>query len=74
MKLQIDIYQRRGRNMHVVLRGRAGGEASFGDSDVFARYLEICQEFTKIHTPQPEVFVAAFDAEDESYMTSPVCR
>ena len=74
MKLQIDIYQRRGRNMHVVLRGRAGGEASFGDSDVFAKYLEICQEFTRSHTPLPEVSEAAFDAEGKSYVTSPVSR
>ncbi len=74
MKLQIDIYQRRGRNMHVVLRGRAGSEASFGESDVFAKYTEVCQEFTRRHTPLSEVSAAAFDAEGELYMTLPVSR
>jgi len=72
MKLQIDIYQRRGGNMHVILRGRAGSEASSGDSDAFARYIKICQEFTRRHTPLTEVLVAPSRAEGELHMTSPV--
>ncbi len=74
MKLQIEIYQRRGRNIHVVLRGRAGGEASFDDSDVFAKYTEVCQEFARRHAPLPEAFATAFDAKGESYMAPPVSR
>lgn len=68
MKLQIDIYQCRGGNMHVVLRGQAGGEAGFDDSDVFAKYIEVCQALTRGHAPLPE----ASHAEGESYLTSPV--
>ena len=66
MKTQIEIYQRRGGNVHVVLRGRAGDGACPDEPDVFARYLEVCQAFAPGLAPLPEVITAAFDGEDEA--------
>lgn len=74
MKLQIEVYQSRGRNVHVVLRGRSGSEAGFGDPDVFARYIEVCQGFIGRDASLPEASVAAFDADLQPYMASPVSR
>ena len=64
MKTQIEIYQVRGGNVHIVLRGRVGDGPD--DPDVFARYLEVCQAFAPGLAPLPEVITAAFDGEDEA--------
>jgi len=69
MKTQIEIYQVRGRNVHVVLRGRAGDGADSDEPDVFARYLEACQAFLPGLTPLPEAITSAFDEEGESHGT-----
>jgi len=63
MKTQIEIYQVRDGNVHVVLRGRARGSADRDDPDVFARYLEFCQAFTPGLAPLPEAITTAFDEE-----------
>jgi len=74
MKLQIEIYQRRGGNVHVVLRGRAGGEANFGDPDVFARYIEVCQGFTGGDVSLPGAFMADLAADRQLRVASSVSR
>lgn len=67
MKTQIEIYQVRGRNVHVVLRDRAGDGAGPDDPDVFAQYLEVCQAFAPGLAPLPEAITTAFDEEDEAH-------
>jgi hypothetical protein len=69
MNTQIEIYQVRGGNMHVVLRGRAGEGAGPDDPDVFARYLEACQAFSPGLAPLPDAITSAFDEEGESHGT-----
>ena len=59
MKTQIEVYQVRGGNVHIVLRGRAGDGPD--DPDVFAQYLEVCQAFTPGLALLPEAVTAAFD-------------
>jgi len=45
MKLRIEIDKRRGRNIHIVLRGIAGDGAGIDGSAVFAGYVEVCKAF-----------------------------
>ncbi len=61
MDLKVDIYQCGSSHVHVVLGGQVQGEAVFGDFDVFARFIEACQEFVNKHSPIPEAFLDAFD-------------
>ncbi len=70
MGMQIEISQRRGRNMHIVMRGRSGDEASLDDSEVFAKHIEVCQAFAQKQTPLPEVLEDAFDALEQTSMMS----
>ena len=74
MGMRIEISQRRGGNTHIVLRGRSGGEASSDDSEVFARYIEVCQAFAQGQTPLPEVFEDVLDALEQTSMMSLVSR
>jgi len=64
MNTQIEIYQVRGGNVHVVLRARAGEGAGPDDPDFFAKYLEVCRAFTPGLAPLPEAITTAFDEED----------
>ena len=64
MKTQIEVYQVRGGNVHIVLRGRAGDGTD--DPDVFARYLEVCQAFAPGLAPLPEAIATAFNEEGEA--------
>lgn len=61
MDLQVDIYQCGSSHVHVVLNGQVQGEAVFGDFEVFAQFIEVCQAFINKHSPVPEVFLDAFD-------------
>jgi hypothetical protein len=45
MNFNIDIYQLKDNRIHVVLRGDAVGMAAFGDPEVFAKFVEACQDF-----------------------------
>jgi len=72
MKMQIDIYQNSGGNMHVVLHRRAGSEAGPGHFDVFARYVEICQAFAGLQATQPEDLTADSKANSWFFTASPV--
>jgi hypothetical protein len=65
MDLQVDIYQCSSNHIHIVLQGQAEGMAAFGDFEVFARFIEACQEFINGHKPAdvPQVFIDAFERE-----------
>ena len=67
MNTQIEVYQVRGGNVHVVLRGRPGDGAGPDDPDVFAEYLEVCRAFAPGLAPLPEAITIAFDEEDETH-------
>ena len=72
MKMQIEIGQRQGGNIHVVLQGRAGGESDNSPSDVFAWYVEICQVFLGLRIVQREDYTTSAKADGGFYITSPV--
>ena len=59
-RMQVDIYQCPKRHMHIVLQGQAQGTAAFEDSETFAKFVAICQEFMKRRTPIPQAFLNAF--------------
>jgi hypothetical protein len=61
MYLQVDIYECGSKHVHVVLRGQVQGEAVFGDFDVFAEFIEVCQDFINKRSLIPKVFLDAFD-------------
>ena len=61
MFFEVDIYQCESKHIHVVLRGRVQGEAVFGDFDVFASFIEACQQFINTYIPVPRAFLDAFD-------------
>jgi hypothetical protein len=52
MKMKIEVYQRRGGNIHVVLSGRATADGSGVDPDVFARYVAVWRAFAQAQVPQ----------------------
>ena len=66
MSMHIEISQCRGRNVHVVLRGRAEVEANPGDPDVLARYIDICRAFGERNTTPPSMFEAALKAAGQA--------
>jgi hypothetical protein len=70
MSMQIEISQCRGRNVHVVLRGRAKGEANLSDSEVFARYINICRAFGEKTTTPPSMFEAALKVAGQAAVLS----
>lgn len=47
MNLHVDIYQCAKGHIHVSLRGDAVGLAAFDDSQVFAKFVSLCQDFIK---------------------------
>jgi hypothetical protein len=61
MKMRIEVYQRCGGNVRVVLHGQNTGDAAAGDPGVFARYLEIWRAFSGAQNPQ--LTVAATDSQ-----------
>ncbi len=61
MDIQVDIYQCGSSHIHVILRGQVQGEAVFGDFDLFAHFIEVCQDFINNRKPIPKVFLDAFD-------------
>ncbi len=65
MDLHVDIYQCGNSHVHVILRGQVQGEAIFGDFEVFAQFIAVCQDFVNKHSPVPQAFLDAFD--DASY-------
>jgi len=62
MDLHVDIYQCGNSHVHVVLRGQVQGEAVFGDFEVFAQFIAVCQDFVNKHSPIPQAFLDAFDS------------
>jgi hypothetical protein len=63
MDLQIDIYQCGSNHVHVILQGQAEGMAAFVDFEVFAKFIEACQQFINRRTQVPEIFIDAFEKE-----------
>ena len=61
MDIQVDIYQCGSNHVHVILRGQVQGEAVFDDFDLFARFIEVCQDFINERNTIPKVFLDAFD-------------
>ena len=54
MKMRIEVYQRRGGNVHVVLQGQAT-DNSAADPAVFDRYLEVWRAFAGSESPRLEL-------------------
>ncbi len=71
MKLQLEIYQYRNRNVQVVLRGQGKVTGALDDSDVFAKFVEVCQAFMGKHSGIPDVFLDALDDKGSHQRTSP---
>ena len=63
MDLQIDIYQCGSNHVPGILQGQAEGMAAFADFEVFARFIEACQQFINRRTEVPQIFIEAFDKE-----------
>ncbi len=63
MYLQVDIYQCGSKHIHVVLQGQAEGMAAFDDFDVFAKFIDACQEFLSTRPQIPQSFLDAFKQE-----------
>jgi len=63
MDLQVDIYQCGSNHIHVILQGQAEGMAAFGNFEVFAKFIEACQEFIDRQTQVPQAFLDAFNQE-----------
>jgi len=61
MDLQVDIYQCGNDHVHVILHGQVQGEAVFGDFEIFAQFIEVCQDFINKRSVIPKVFLDAFD-------------
>jgi hypothetical protein len=72
MKMQIEVYQRRGGNVHVVLSGRATADGFGADPDIFARYLAVWQAFAQAQAPQPMLNGAEHGAGSWFRAASPV--
>lgn len=64
MKLRIEIDKRRGRNVHIVLRGVAGDGTGVDDSAVFAGYVEVCKAFGERQDPRNESVFDSIKAGD----------
>lgn len=69
--MQIEVYQRRGGNVHVVLTGEATADGSGADPDVFARYLAVWTAFARAQAPQLMLSGAAPHAGSWSRIASP---
>jgi len=52
MKMQIEVYQLRGGNVHVVLRGRAAPGGPAADPDIFDRYVTVWRAFAQAQAPE----------------------
>jgi hypothetical protein len=64
MDLQVDIYQCGSNHIHVILQGQAEGMAAFSNFEIFAKFIEACQEFINGQTQQvPQAFLDAFNQE-----------
>jgi hypothetical protein len=63
MDLQVDIYQCGSNHIHVILQGQAEGMAAFSNFEVFAKFIEACQEFIDGQTQVPQAFLDAFNQE-----------
>ena len=63
MDLQVDIYQCGSNHIHVILQGQAEGMAAFSNFEVFAKFIEACQEFIDRQTQVPQAFLDAFNQE-----------
>jgi hypothetical protein len=63
MDLQVDIYQCGSNHIHVILQGQAEGMAAFSNFEVFAKFIEACQEFIDGQTQVPQAFLDAFKQE-----------
>jgi len=70
MSMHIEISQCRGRNVHVILRGRAEGEANLSDPEVFARYIDTCRAFGEKTATPPSMFEAALRAAGQTAVMS----
>jgi len=63
MDLQVDIYQCGSNHIHVILQGQAEGMAAFADFEVFAKFIEACQQFINRRSQVPQIFIDAFEKE-----------
>ncbi len=72
MKMRIEVYQRCGGNVRVVLHGQNTGDAAAGDPGVFARYLEIWRAFSASQAPRPAVGLGSSPAASRSRTASAV--
>ena len=72
MKMHIEVYQRRGGNVHVVLSGRVTADGSGADPDIFARYLAVWRAFAQAQAPQLMLNGADPDAGSWFHTVSPV--
>ncbi len=72
MKMQIEVYQRRGGNVHVLLTGQATADGSGVDPDVFARYVAVWRAFARAQAPQLMLSGAAPHARSWSRAASTV--
>jgi len=72
MKMRIEVYQRRGGNVHVVLSGRAAADGAGADPDVFTRYLAVWRAFAQTQAPQLVLNGAGPDSGSWSRAASPV--
>ena len=63
MDLQVDIYECGSSHIHVILQGQAEGVAAFGNLEIFAKFIEACQEFINGQNQVPQVFLDAFNPE-----------
>jgi hypothetical protein len=63
MDLQVDIYECGSSHIHVILQGQAEGVAAFGNFEIFAKFIEACQEFINGQNQVPQAFLDAFKPE-----------
>jgi hypothetical protein len=47
----------------VILQGQAEGVAAFGNFEIFAKFIEACQEFINGQNQVPQAFLDAFKPE-----------
>ncbi len=63
MDLQVDIYECGSNHIHLILQGQAEGVAAFGNFEIFAKFIEACQEFINGQNQVPQAFLDAFKPE-----------
>ena len=65
MKMRIEVYQRQGGNVHVVLQGQATDNSAAVDPEVFDRYVEVWRAFA--HPQSPRLELGEDDPQGDSY-------